>query len=405
MAMHPLFKAKVVLLKSYMRIFKCVVAKLPIRWPREFKGPGSIESLIKDIHLAEHRHVLLATDKNLLNAGVINPVIEQLKSLQMEVTVYDEITPDPPMEQIELGHAKLKNSGAQCVLAVGGGSVIDAAKLIAARAVNNKSVHKMTGLFKVRKGMLSLYVIPTTAGTGSEATIAAVVSDPVKQRKVAVIDPKLSPEAMALDANIMVGLPPAITAATGMDALTHAVEAFISKNATAETEERSLLAAKAIFENLPTVFENGQNIEARQAMAEASMLAGKAFTIAGVGYVHAIAHNLGAIYHIPHGLANAMVMPYVLSASVSHCAGRLAQLARYCEVSSQKDDMSAAMAFIDKISELNAAFKIPLKVPELRREDIPAIAKAARQEARFTYAVPKYFSQKELCHLVQLMSE
>lgn len=191
--------------------------------------------------------------------------------------------------------------------------------------------------------MLPLFVIPTTAGTGSEVTIAAVVSDPVKQRKLPVLDPKLMPTAMALDAEIMKGLPPAITAATGMDALTHAIEAYISRNATAETSERARKAAKKIFTHLPTAFANGADLEARQHMAEASKLAGQAFTIAGVGYVHAIAHNLGALYHLPHGLANAIVMPHVLKASMPQCEARLAELAVYHQASAGDQNTEARL--------------------------------------------------------------
>ncbi|RTE86770.1 iron-containing alcohol dehydrogenase [Lysobacter sp. N42] len=386
-----------------MQIFKAVTAALPINWPKEFRGTGSTEQLLQHIVSSGNPKVLLVSDQNLLDVGVVQPIQTKLQELGCETKLFSEITPDPPMQQIEHGVNTLHEFGAVAVLAVGGGSVIDAAKLIAARALNTKPVQKMTGLFKVTKGTLPLYVIPTTAGTGSEVTIAAVVSDTQAQRKLAVIDHRLMPSAMALDANIMLGLPPAITAATGMDALTHAVEAYISRNATSTTSEQSLTAAQAILSNLPAAFENGKDTEARQAMAEASMFAGKAFTIAGVGYVHAIAHNLGARYHIPHGLANAMVMPYVLSASISHCSKRLAELARTCGVSDDKDDMKAGLAFIDHISELNHTFNIPLKIEQLKREDIPAIAKAARQEARFTYAVPRYFSQQEMCSLLELM--
>ena len=235
--------------------------------------------------------------------------------------------------------------------------------------------------------------MPTTAGTGSEVTIAAVVSDPDNHRKSAIMDPKLVPSLAALDGALMTGLPAPITAATGMDALTHAVEAYISANALPDTDAQALAATRLIMENLPKVMDNGGDVEARQKMAMASFLAALAFTRAGVGYVHAISHNLGAYYHTPHGLANAIVLPYVLDYSKPECSARLAELARASGLEGGSD-AELADKFIAHIRALNQKFGIPEKHADLRAEDIPAIAKAALKEAHWTYAVPRYMDKR-----------
>ncbi|MCC5853954.1 MAG: iron-containing alcohol dehydrogenase [Alkalimonas sp.] len=329
------------------------------------------------------------------------PIQAELTRLQIPYQLFDQITPDPTNAQIEAGFQVLQQSGATALLAVGGGSVMDAAKLIAARAKNNKSVLKMSGLLRVSRGMLPVYAIPTTAGTGSEATIAAIVSDPANKRKLPLIDVRLLPTAAALDASLMTALPPGITASTGMDALTHAVEAFVSRNATRTTDQQALTAAKAIFNYLPRAYQNGADLEARQQMAEAAHLAGKAFTVAGVGYIHAIAHQLGAYYHLPHGLANAMVMPTVLQYSEPKARRKMALLAKHCQlVGAETTEQEAAQALITAIRQLNQDFGIADKVAELQAADIPAIARAALKEARFTYAVPRYLNQQSAEQLI-----
>ncbi len=263
--------------------------------------------------------------------------------------------------------------------------------MIAARARNPHKIVHMAGLMRVLFKPMPLYAVPTTAGTGSEVTIAAVVSDPSTTRKFAIMDPKLVPIGAALDGALMTGLPAHITSATGMDALTHAVEAYISRNHTPMTDAEALDATRLIMQNLPTAVTDGGNIEARQNMAVASFKAGVAFTTAGVGYVHAIAHNFGAYYHMPHGLANAVVLPRVLDFSKPECTPRLAKLA---EVSGLKkggeSEAQLADAFIAHVRKLNADFGIPTQVEKLKASDIPAITEKALREAHWTYAVPRY---------------
>jgi alcohol dehydrogenase class IV len=387
-----------------MAIFKAVTFILPFKWPHTLEGPGSSIDLCHHIAAEGHKKVLMVTDTMLVKLGLLDGMKAELERRGVACIIYDGVKPDPTVEQIEAGFEVLKKNGCEAILAVGGGSSIDAAKVIGARAKNNKPVIKMTGLFRVFWGMLPLYVVPTTAGTGSEVTIAAVVSDPEQQRKLPMMDLKLMPTAAALDGALMTGLPPPITAATGMDALTHAVEAYISRNAFKRTDEKAIEATQLIMRNLPTAFSDGRNIEARQNMARASHLAGIAFTQAGVGYVHAIAHNFGARYHTPHGLANAIVMPYVLEYSKPNCASRLATLARECGIGPQDGtDDELADAFIAKIRELKQMFSIPEKLDDLRAEDIPPIATAALAEARFTYAVPRYMDRKTCESVIRQM--
>jgi alcohol dehydrogenase len=400
-----MFALKVLCLRIYMIIFKGVTLILPFKWPRMFDGPGSSLELCRHIAAQGHTKILLVTDSMLVKLGLLDDMQAELEQLGVTVVMFDGVKPDPTIEQIEAGVTVLKDNNCKAILAVGGGSSIDAAKVIAARGKSDKSIAKMAGLFKIYfSGTLPLFAVPTTAGTGSEVTIAAVVSDPEQQRKLPLMDLKLMPVAAALDGELMIGLPAHITAATGMDALTHAVEAYISHNAMKRTDVQAIEATQLIMANLATAVADGSNIAARQAMARASNLAGMAFTQAGVGYVHAIAHNFGALYHTPHGLANAIVMPYVLDYSKSTCANRMADLAKACNIGSVDDsDDQLAEAFINRIREMKQKFDIPEKLDVLQQKDISKIATAALKEAHFTYAVPRYMDKATCESLIALM--
>ncbi|WP_290797874.1 iron-containing alcohol dehydrogenase [Halomonas sp.] len=381
-------------LRGYLMGLKAITAVMPFRWPEVYEGPGSALELVRRLAADGHRRVMVVSDATLVRLGLLTPLCAELERLGVEVALFDAITPDPTIDQIEAGLEALQRHAATALLAVGGGSPIDAAKLIGARARNRKPVARMAGLFRMHRGMLPLYAVPTTAGTGSEATLAAVVRDPERQCKLAAVDPRLIPTAAALDAELMVGLPPHITAATGMDALTHAVEAYISRNALARTDEKALEAARLVILHLPEAYRNGENREARQQMARAAHLAGIAFTQAGVGYVHAIAHQFGARYGTPHGLANAIAMPRVLDHALPACEARLAQLARHCGLGPERgSSRQRAEALVAHVRDMKEAFGIPDPLADLRETDIPAIARAARAEARFTYAVPRYLDQ------------
>ena len=398
------FSLKVVFFKIWQFLLKISTPLLRFRTPELFTGPGS--SLVLCDHIAKTgvKNLLIVTDAMLVKIGLLNPMQEKLKSLGVNISVYDGVLPNPTIEQIETGLTMLKAKGCTAILAIGGGSSIDAAKVIAARAKNPHKIVHMAGLMRVFFKPLPLYAVPTTAGTGSEVTIAAVVSDPSTTRKFAIMDPCLVPLAAALDGALMTGLPAPITAATGMDALTHAVEAYISRNRTDMTDREALDAIKLIMQNLTEAVKNGSNVEARQNMALASFKAGVAFTTAGVGYVHAIAHNLGAYYHVPHGLANAIVLPHVLDFSKPDCTERLAQLA---EVSGLKlggeSTAQLADAFIAKVRAMNADYGIPTQVEKLKESDIVAITDKALSEAHMFYAVPRYMDVAECQGFIRQM--
>jgi len=390
--------------QSLMKTLKGLVKTLPFPKPTLFTGPGSSLELCEAVSLMGVRKLLIVTDAMLVKIGLLDEMEKRLETLGIRFVVYDGILPDPTIDQIEAGLKILKRERCQAILAVGGGSPIDAAKVIAARATNKKPVSKMEGMFKVFSAPLPLFAVPTTAGTGSEVTIAAVVSDPGRKKKSAIMDPKLVPMMAALDGSLMTGLPPNVTAATGMDALTHAVEAYISANALPETDAYALAATRLIMENLPTAVATGKNVEARQSMAFASYYAALAFTRAGVGYVHAISHNFGAYYHTPHGLGNAIVLPYVLEYSKQNCIRRLARLAEASGLREKGDrPQTLANKFIAHIRTMNEQFGIPSGLEALERSDIPDIARAALKEAHFTYAVPKYMDQRTCERLISRM--
>lgn len=394
-------------LRSYMYAFKGVTALLPFRWPEVIEGEGSLAGLAQRIQEDGFQRLLLVTDASIVKLGLAQPLLQSCQELGLELEIFSAVTSDPSLAVITDGTEVAQAHSAQAIVAVGGGSVIDAAKMIGACVRNQKSVLKMSGMFKVRKGMLPLYAVPTTAGTGSEATIAAVVSDPQAQRKLSVLDLKLMPKVALLDPLLTLSLPAAVTASTGMDALTHAIEAYLSRNALQRTDELALKGARLINTWLPKAYVCGDHVEARAMMAKAAMLAGQAFTQAGVGYIHAIAHNLGARYHIPHGLANAIVMPYVLRFSKASCVERMAELATVMGLNnaqaSAQTDTELADALIERVEHLNQKFAIPATIHELREEDISDIIKAARAEAKFTYAVPRYMNQQEGEQLLRQM--
>jgi alcohol dehydrogenase class IV len=362
---------------------------LPAPSPFMFVGPGSSASLAGMVADTGVRSVLLVTDAVLLELGVVSALLAALSDAGVSVEVFAEVTPDPTIEVVMAGTARLEASSAEAVLAVGGGSPIDAAKAIIACAASGRRPEQLGGYFKVRGTVLPFYAIPTTAGTGSEVTVAAVVSDSKARRKIAIVDNKLVPIAIALDANLMLGLPAGVTAATGMDALTHAVESYLSTISTPATRRLSKAATRAIVRDLPQVFADGSKLEPRQALAVASCQAGMAFTRASVGYVHAIAHQVGAIYHLPHGFVNAVFLPYVLAFYGDSVAAPLAELARACGLEGDSDAASAR-AFIDEIRRLNALMGIPRTLDALQGKDIPEIVQRALAEAHGTYPVPRY---------------
>lgn len=374
---------------------------LPDRVPVTFVGADASRDLCRSIAQGGVKKVLVVTDAGLVKIGLVARITSALADAGVESVVYDGVEPDPTFDQVEAGHARLRSEGCDAVLAVGGGSPMDAAKVIAAMATNGGQAKKLAGMFKVRKPPLPLYAVPTTAGTGSEVTLAAVVSDSKTHVKSFVLDPKLLPAMAALDPGLMTGLPPHITAATGMDALTHAVESYLAKTSGPRTEAWATTAVRMIFENLPKACADGSDLEARRAMALASYYAGLAFTRTSVGYVHAIAHTFGAYYGTPHGHANAIVLPHVLEFSKPAARDRLAALADVIGVGADGGPEAKAQAFIDAVRDLMARIGIPYTLADLREADVAPIARQALAEATFNYPVPRYMSQPDAEGLIR----
>ena len=398
------FALKVAGYRNVQRALRQVVKTLPFPRPTLFNGPGSSLQLCDAIADMQIRRVLIVTDTVLLGLGLLDRITGRLEARGVTCVIYDGVLPDPDYRQVEAGLAILHERHCEGVLAVGGGSSIDCAKVIAALATNPKPVRKLAGMFRVFKPILPLFAIPTTAGTGSEVTVAAVVSDPVSHEKTPVMDPKLVPQAAALDGELMLGLPRAITAATGMDALTHAIEAYLSENALPDTDTYALAATRLIMTHLPIVMTDARNLTSRQELALASYYAGLAFTRAGVGYVHAIAHQFGTRYHTPHGLANAIALPWVLEYNRDACATRMARLAQVSGLSQgQGTHGELADRLIAHIRALKQQFNLPETLDSLQAADIPAIARAALKEAHTTYAVPRYMNHRACEQLLRKM--
>jgi len=379
---------------------------VPIPRPTAFVGPGSALRLCTMIGHSGVKRVMIVTDAVLVKLGLIEPIRNALAAQGIDVAVHDGITPDPTYPVLQAGLAAVRAHGSDAILAVGGGSAIDAAKVIDAMAVSGKSPEQLVGVLKVGKPMLPLYAIPTTAGTGSEVTVAAVVTDPVKHVKSAVIDPKLVPAATALDPLLMQGMPKPITAATGMDALTHAVEAYVNRWPHAETAAHCVSATRMIFANLPRAYENGDDLEAREAMAVAAFYAGLAFTKAYVGYVHAFSHKIGGMYGVPHGLGNAITLPYVLDflQDAPRARVRLAELAIAIGAGTAGEHKDVlARRFVERVRELNRTVGIPEKIEALRPADMSEIARAAMIEAHRDYPVPKNMTLPEAEALLRRM--
>jgi alcohol dehydrogenase class IV len=375
---------------------------LPIPQPTLLVGPGSSGRLGQAVAGFGHRKILIVTDGIISKLGLLKTLTDALSEGGAAYVVFDEITPDAPIPLIERGIEFYREHDCDAIVAVGGGSSMDASKAIAVSIANpKKSLRSLAGYFKGFNTPVPIYAIPTTAGTGSEVTVAAVIADPERHSKLVVVDTRMVPKMAALDPSLMTGLPPSVTAATGIDALTHAVEAYIGNWATPYTDGMALSAVGLIFENLRTCYREGGNLEAREKMSLASTYAGIAFTRANVGYVHAIAHQFGGLYHTPHGLANAIVLPHVLRFSAPAITGRLAQLAVRAGLGAgHEDDDTLARKFLEGVDALNRDLNIPTYLAALRESDIPALARAALKEAHTGYPVPRYMTLSQCEDLI-----
>lgn len=383
--------------RANLLILKVGTRVLPIPTPRLLLGPDSAVQLCDAIAHHGAKHVLIVTDQTLVKLGMLERLTAKLDEQGVRHTIFAEILPDPTFSMVHAGLKVLKQHQCDSVMAVGGGSVIDAAKVMALAATNGGKPEKLIGLLRGFKRPLPLFAVPTTAGTGSEATIAAVISDDKTHQKGVVIDHKVVPVIAALDPVLMQGMPPSVTADTGIDALTHSLESWISLFATERTDDYAAASVQMIFKYLPIAFKDGKNLEARSAMALASHYGGLALNNASLGYVHAIAHQLGAYYKVPHGRANAIALPYVMEASRKSAEKRMAELARRIGlVDADMPDTEASHALIARIKQLTDEVKINRHVAGMNRDDFKPMIEAALKEAHGTYPVPYYFSKVQM---------
>ncbi len=387
--------------KIYYRVNQKVL-KFAMRFmdwsePTLLEGANAVLKLPSFIKSKGINNVLVVTDKGLMSLHLLDPLFKELEKEGLSYSIFDGVQPNPTIQNIEdCKDIYLKNK-CEGIIAFGGGSPMDCAKGAAARISNpKKSIKEMRGYLKIRKKLPPFFAVPTTAGTGSETTLAAVVTDPTTHEKNAICDGKLRPKYAVLDPNLTIGLPPHITSTTGMDALTHAVEAYIGKSNVKSTIRYAEEATKLIHKNLEVAYSNGKDIEARSNMLKASFLAGSAFTRAFVGYVHAIAHNLGGMYGTPHGLANAVILPYVLEWYGKSVYKPLAKLADLIEIT--KPEMTReekAKLFISEIRRMNKVMNIPEKFDFIKEEDVPTIVSRALKEGNPGYPVPKIMNKKD----------
>ncbi|MBR0542191.1 MAG: iron-containing alcohol dehydrogenase [Clostridia bacterium] len=369
--------------------------------PELLTGPGAIKKLPAVIKEKGINKVMIVTDKGLMSLNLLDGLFEKLKEQGISYVVYDGVQPNPSIENIEEAREMFVANGCEAMIAFGGGSPMDCAKAACARVVRpNKTIPQMRGVMKVMKKLPPFFAVPTTAGTGSETTLAAVVSNTQTHEKYAINDPVLRPKFAVLDPELTTGLPKKITSTTGLDALTHAVEAYIGKSNVPSTRDYAEKATALIFKYLEVAYNDGQNIEARGQMLLASYYAGMAFTRAYVGYVHAIAHNLGGMYGIAHGLANAVILPVMLEEYGPAIYPSLAKLADFAEIQGQTIE-EKAKNFIAEIYAMNERMEIPTGFTQIKDEDIPTIVERAMKEAHPLYPVPVIFDRERLTAIVK----
>ncbi|MCR4726443.1 MAG: iron-containing alcohol dehydrogenase [Clostridia bacterium] len=372
---------------------------MPWREPELITGAGCLKDVAAKLQELGLKHPLIVTDGFLHSIRIYAPLTDEMDKLGMPYSIYGEAVPNPTVHNVAAAYKMFVDDGCDCLIAVGGGSSMDCAKGCGAQAAcPNRTLADMKGLLRVGKNIPTLFAVPTTAGTGSEVTVTAVISNPEMRDKYTMNDLHLIPHYAVLDPTLTYNLPPHVTSTTGLDTLTHAVEAYIGSANTKRTKENARIAVKLVFENLYTAYAEPHNELARLNMQNASYRAGLAFTRAYVGTVHSLAHAIGGYYGVPHGLANAVLLPVVLRAYGSSAHKKLAELADLVGITGATA-AEKANKFIKAIEELNKKMAIPTKIEgkwEIKEEDLPALAKHAFDETNPLYPVPKIFSEKEL---------
>ena len=399
--MNPLRK---IYCRTFQKVFHIAIPFLPYRKP---KIVGSVSELPDIIRRHKCSRVLIITDQGIMKLGLTKRLEKALNRAEIPYTLYDRTVANPTTVNVAEALELYIQDGCNAIIGFGGGSSMDCAKAVGARAVKpNQSLARMKGILKVHKKLPLLMAVPTTAGTGSETTLASVITDAETRHKYAINDFPLIPRYAVLDPKVTLSLPPFITATTGMDALTHAVEAYIGNSTTIDTRKDALKAVKLIFENIDDAYSHGDDVSARRNMLHASFYAGCAFTKSYVGYVHAVAHSLGGEYNVPHGYANAVILPMVLREYGSTITAKLRRLALSAGIA-QKDTPAeeAAESFISAIEDMKKRFGIGDTIPEIQETDIPKLAHYADKEANPLYPVPKLMDARQLEKFYYMLME
>jgi alcohol dehydrogenase class IV len=396
----------IIFCRVFQFVFNLGARVLPWRKAIPVEGPGSIEKIPELLSEQKAKKPLLVTGNRIVKTGIADRVISVLAKAEIPYIAFNDVEPNPSVNTVNAIQKLYITEGCDSFIALGGGSSMDAAKGAAARVVRpKKSVNQLGGLLRVLKKLPPFIAVPTTAGTGSETTIAALITDTETHHKYAIMDLCLIPRYAIFDPELTRELPPAITAATGMDALTHAVEAYLCWTYnTRESINFALDAVKIIFANLEKVYADGNNIKARQAMLLASYKAGFAFTRAGVGNIHAVAHTLGGLYNTPHGLANAVILPKVLEDYGKKVHKKLARLAEAAGLVSETDTKTKAekaRVFIDAIFAMNERMDIPKGFNYIKSEDIPQMIKWAGKESNPIYPVPVIYNKERFRRVIE----
>jgi alcohol dehydrogenase class IV len=370
--------------------------------PKVLTGPGSIKNLYKELKSEGVGKPLIVTDKGLTKIKLFDGMLRTFEENNIEYIVFDDVAPNPTINMVETAKNTYLENDCDCIIGFGGGSPIDCAKIALGLAAKpGKTVKDLGKFFSIKGDVPPFFAVPTTAGTGTETNFGAIITDPDNRRKFAIASKKLLAKCVVLDPELSLGLPPHITATTGMDALTHAVESYINIAGGKSCNENAIKAIKIIFDNLVNLYENGNQIEAREAMAQAAFFAGLAMNAGFLGYVHAVAHKLGGMYDIPHGLANAVILPYVLDYYGEKVYKKLSKLAITAGIGDGNDSKSTlAERFIQVIRDMNEKMNIPSSIKEINDDDIDIIAKAAYKEAHPIYPVPKFMKLEDLRELI-----
>lgn len=382
--------------RTFQFLFNIGARVLPWRKAEPVKGAGAINRIPAILVGEGVTKAMVVTDPGLMAAGVAPRILDVLDREGVPYALYSEVQPNPTVDTVNAIYELYRASGCSGFVAIGGGSSMDAAKAAAGRVKRpKKTVQQLKGLFKVLGRIAPFIAVPTTAGTGSETTIAALITDAETHHKYSIMDLSLIPHYAILDPELTLGLPPHITSTTGMDALTHAVEAYLCWTYnTAESKQFALDATVEIARNLETVYRDGGDVAGREAMLDAAYKAGFAFTRAGVGNIHAIAHTLGGLYNTPHGLANAVILPIVLEDYGEKVYGKLAILARVSGIAQESaPDDEASRAFITYIREANSKMGIPEGFDFIKEEDIDQMVTWALKEANPLYPVPVIYDR------------